>query len=477
MKKVMSIIGTVVCLAAVLAAANVSLAATPNGDRDLWQCYERNQRTLKMPADCPDEQRELLALTVTSIQTGTTDIGKLRDLLDASLGAEVYVLLSDTSYNWDGAKWVGEFRSTYYYTGGIYTSEEITQMWSGSQWVNYARQTYTYDGLSRLLSSTAQDWETSLWVNSQRYTYSYGGGTLFTEMLVEDWEGGAWVNSLKTTFVYSGDLVSTATTQSWQGGGWVNTTKTIYSYNAGNRVTEFLLQSWQGGSWVNLSRFTYTYDAHYNMTQSLSQTWQGGVWVNTYKDEYTYDGSDRETLHISSLWVEPMWMATDADTSKYSGDLLIEEVHYGILLASLTRGQYTYDAHGNRIVDLDQTWSGAAWVNTGRHVFVYEVSMAVLIDGEQLPAAFELAQNYPNPFNLSTTIRYNLHRSSQVRVAVYNLLGQEVATLDDGVQRAGVYETAWQGVDAWGRPVASGVYFYRITADGLSATRKMILLK
>ncbi|MDF1544563.1 MAG: S8 family serine peptidase [bacterium] len=95
----------------------------------------------------------------------------------------------------------------------------------------------------------------------------------------------------------------------------------------------------------------------------------------------------------------------------------------------------------------------------------------------QLPESFQLGQNYPNPFNPTTRIPFSLPRRSEVRVVIYNLLGRELVTLVDEPLSAGSYSVDWDGRNQSGQPVASGVYLYRITADGFAASKKMLLLK
>ena len=93
-----------------------------------------------------------------------------------------------------------------------------------------------------------------------------------------------------------------------------------------------------------------------------------------------------------------------------------------------------------------------------------------------LPSEVALGQNYPNPFNPSTLIPYQLSAPSPVRLEVFNVLGQRVATLVDGQQGAGAYVARWDGTDAAGRAAASGVYFYRLTVGHAHWTGKMVLL-
>jgi hypothetical protein len=95
------------------------------------------------------------------------------------------------------------------------------------------------------------------------------------------------------------------------------------------------------------------------------------------------------------------------------------------------------------------------------------------------PTAFALSQNYPNPFNPSTIISYALPADAKVTLKVYNVIGQVVATLVDGVQTAGFKTLQWNAAN-----LASGVYFYRIEASSLSQsvksfvqTKKMVIVR
>ncbi len=93
------------------------------------------------------------------------------------------------------------------------------------------------------------------------------------------------------------------------------------------------------------------------------------------------------------------------------------------------------------------------------------------------PKAYGLSQNYPNPFNPETEIRYALPEGSYVRLEVFNLLGQKVATLADGPQEGGEFAVRWNGTDDTGLSLASGIYFCRLQAGEFSDTKKMIYLK
>ncbi len=107
------------------------------------------------------------------------------------------------------------------------------------------------------------------------------------------------------------------------------------------------------------------------------------------------------------------------------------------------------------------------------------VDQATGVDDNQgsLPTSFSLNQNYPNPFNPETVIEYNLATPSHVTLTVYNVLGQKVVDIVNGFESAGRKQAVWSGKDESGRDVQSGVYFYRLTTDNFSMTRKMMLMK
>jgi hypothetical protein len=101
------------------------------------------------------------------------------------------------------------------------------------------------------------------------------------------------------------------------------------------------------------------------------------------------------------------------------------------------------------------------------------VPVSAVIYGQNIvPQDVYLKQNYPNPFNPSTQIEYGLAEAGQIKLTVYNLLGQLMAVLVDARQNAGVHRITWQPVQ-----LAAGVYLYRLETDEGQFTRKLILLK
>jgi hypothetical protein len=89
-----------------------------------------------------------------------------------------------------------------------------------------------------------------------------------------------------------------------------------------------------------------------------------------------------------------------------------------------------------------------------------------------IPTKMELSQNYPNPFNPATQIHYSIPQSSYIALKVYNLLGQEVATLFEGIRQPGKYTATFDG-----RGLSGGVYLYRMIGPNFVDMKKTLLLK
>jgi len=117
---------------------------------------------------------------------------------------------------------------------------------------------------------------------------------------------------------------------------------------------------------------------------------------------------------------------------------------------------------------------GRKFHTTGGSSIPVTVTVVSLITSDDpiLPNAFFLDQNYPNPFNAATVITYGVGETRRVKVEVFNVLGQHVATLVDAVKTPGRYQTTWDPGEA-----ASGLYFCRMVAGRFHRTRQMIQLK
>jgi hypothetical protein len=99
------------------------------------------------------------------------------------------------------------------------------------------------------------------------------------------------------------------------------------------------------------------------------------------------------------------------------------------------------------------------------------------VESDILPETYALFQNYPNPFNSGTEIRFGIPATQRATLSVYDVLGREVRRLVDEELSGGAKSIRWDGRNASGQPLPSGIYFYRLTTDHFAESKRMVLLK
>ena len=115
--------------------------------------------------------------------------------------------------------------------------------------------------------------------------------------------------------------------------------------------------------------------------------------------------------------------------------------------------------------------------NDGDTYHQIRMNLNVLNVDDFQPATFSLQQNYPNPFNPSTTISFDIDLEKAESLIIYNINGQIVKILHQGIFNTGLAQFHWNGHDQQGNPVSAGTYIYRLVVDGFSQSHKMVLLK
>jgi len=186
----------------------------------------------------------------------------------------------------------------------------------------------------------------------------------------------------------------------------------------------------------------------------------GIYWINVIDSVFQYID---DLYPIAALVI-------DADDAAVAIDPSYGSAYYTAMWDELD--SVTTVAVNTAIIDLASVWQ-TAWINAGS-----PDPNAVSTNQEiMLPSGYGISANYPNPFNPTTTIEFQLPENSHVKINVFNLRGEIVATLIDRQMNAGSYFANWNGLNSIGSPVPSGVYLYRIVAGDFTQTRKMILLK
>ena len=169
----------------------------------------------------------------------------------------------------------------------------------------------------------------------------------------------------------------------------------------------------------------------------------------------------------------PGWLALTDPNCAYP-DLLPGASSFGVDSYML---DITNWPGGAFTVDLNVSWQDVCGNNYNQTVPVDLLPATLPTPVASSPRANRLEANVPNPFNPSTTIGYQIAQSGRATLRVYDVSGRLVRTLADRAHDAGIYQVRWNGADDTGRPVASGVYFYRLQSGNFSETRRMVLLK
>lgn len=137
----------------------------------------------------------------------------------------------------------------------------------------------------------------------------------------------------------------------------------------------------------------------------------------------------------------------------------------------VTRTQYHIVADSGIIRYHNVSYNFFDW-STSMVLELTSTRIVLVGDDRWMPSGFVVLQNYPNPFNPCTTIRYELPARSHVVLKIFNILGEEVATLVDEGKEAGRYEARWEAKGS-----ASGVYFYRLQAGTFVESKKLIIVR
>jgi len=393
-------------------------------------------------------------------------------------------------------------RYTYTYDNNGNMLTRLTEIWTNNAWENSSRSTYTYDNNGNMLTRLTEIWTNNAWENSSRSTYTYdNNGNMLTE-LFERWTNNAWENSSRSTYTYdnNGNML-TQLKEQWTNNAWVNDWRYTSTYdNNGNELT-WLSEIWTNNAWVNAWRYTNTYDNNGNMLTLLNEQWTNNAWVNEWRETSTYDNNGNMLTWLSERWTNNAWV-------------------------NVRRYTYTYDNNGNMLTRLNERWTNNAWENSSRYTSTYDnnwnaikgeyfewlnnawvtahgyfslsynsgadyisffggvvnVTYTLIItdikDNGLTANTYSLQQNYPNPFNPSTVIQYALPYESNVKITVYNALGEIVKTFNEGTKQTGSYNINFNG-----EGLSSGIYLYTINAvsvegkQNFQATKKMILIK
>ncbi|KAA3600444.1 MAG: T9SS C-terminal target domain-containing protein [Calditrichaeota bacterium] len=192
--------------------------------------------------------------------------------------------------------------------------------------------------------------------------------------------------------------------------------------------------------------------------------------------------TNNDTLINLTDTIEFEWNSSyDVDNTNLVYDLKIFNSTYDTTISNIADTTLSLQNTFEELSDFH--WfvevSDGEFVVSSSDTFKFTNPMAVKLSNfeNQIPDLFVLHQNYPNPFNPKTNIRFDLPENSQVKLKIYNLLGQEVRTLINEEMSAGFKSVIWNGKNNSGNFISSGIYVYQIITDKHIKSKKMLFLK
>ena len=422
-----------------------------------------------------------------------------------------YVLESRMGQYWDGSNWINASLVLYTYDTQGLEIEEIEQLWNNGQWENSRRFLTTYNAGGAAVRLEEMAWNGSGWDDSYEYVSVYNND-LLTEYDVQQWNGAAWDSLYKTTYAYTASgNIETEIDMNWNGSGWDNGYRYTYQYNTGDYVFEKLEEQWMEGEWKNSLLDVYTYNAQNQVVSDTSFWWPDTAWKASVELVYAYNNDGNINDMVTKFWESEqlglqnkyhvayeyisgtslptnvenqewdlqnsLWFNTWRDLYTYDGANVIQnhatEVWSGSDWMPGSQDEYTYDGNGNLDVILSQYWDGSQWINSFKQTHTWALITSIESgNGSAIPASYSLEQNYPNPFNPATVIKYAVKADGFVTLKVYDILGNEVASLVNERQSQGIYTVNFNA-----DKLSSGVYIYKLQSGSYSAAKKMLLIR
>lgn len=281
-----------------------------------------------------------------------------------------------------------------------------------------------------------------------------------------------WTPLEKDTFHFNSDFdVIWGINQTWDSlSGWLNNSKYEYSYAAPSKWTLALIYSYDNinQQWVYQSKSERDFiaDIWLNLEDRFFVYYQNlSSFVLTYKRSYIYNQS-LKLISDKEFYASYNYQIYLRYEKKYDYDNdgdLIEFTAY-----EFTENQDTLLTNNY----LNYNFNKNFYVFSGQNVKLFYQPLVSNKEIIEKPISYNLEQNYPNPFNPTTTISFSIAENARVKLTIYDVLGKEVATLIDEFKNPGVYRYEFNASN-----LASGIYFYKLTANNFTALRKMMLLK
>jgi hypothetical protein len=439
-----------------------------------------------------------------------------------SYRSESFDGITDTPRYW-------RFDTTTYNAHG----EEVcrrNESWSGSNQTDGYESIVTSTDTSTV--RTEAGFQRGEWVNTDRYIFSVSAENRRHIFWLQSWNGKTWINTWMTVTIDDEEVRPThSSTYQWQNDTWLELGRRSYSYSTSGYSTDY--EVWNGMAWAPGWQERVTNDARGRELMHSYREWSDSrVYESKSNREYAADGSIRES---DSAWTDGRLSHIGGSWTDASGRSLFSESRWLEMPENTWIGYQdttAYTPGGQETEVISRNWSEGFWHPSGRILFTYDdaervrsleffvgngdkwipshdlrgqessvtraggwgfdsgdpamifngfdkltftyrpgVSEVEAITSEK-PEHSTLEQNFPNPFNPTTTIPFTVAIGARTTIAIFDVLGREVARPVDAWKDPGEYRVEF---DAKG--LASGMYVCRFTSGTVSQTSKLMLVR
>lgn len=366
-------------------------------------------------------------------------------------------LISLTNQLAYGEEFENDYRTTFTYqqTGGkVYLNETLYQIWStgSSDWENDERMEFTVsDGA--LTGGESSLWDGTQWGPYERFILEEQESNLY--LIYQDYTGSEWVNSDRQIYDnFSIDELYSIFSEE------INAIDTGSLLVFAELLPDYTEQMWDGNGWVDTSRQVTETEYIWGTGQIAGKVITGQIydaeWVTNTEVRITYQDGKPSDLILNTI--------DESETPELVA-VYAEEFQYD------DQGLLKYVIEKYPVGETMKATSGTELVIIGRSVLEWSGAPTSVEDGAK-PYTFSLGNAYPNPFNPSTVIPFQLGRSGEISIRVFDMLGRDVITLANGIYPAGNHTVRF---DASG--LSSGMYLIRLDAPEYRETRRVTLLK
>lgn len=404
--------------------------------------------------------------------------------------------------NWeDNDVWDMEDKYNYFYDENgkleyvkMFYWDRRTEDWIGPAYRSYIE--YLDNGLIDKVSQQIFSPYDSLWVDFIIITQQYNDNEQIEVVIMElyNWAEQEYVEQLFINMLYDEEDMVETIYMSWLDDEEddrvrsYSVEKVELYYDEFGRVIETIESSeidedeWEL-VWMSMIDYHESDEGDYSDVQAYLNNYALLMALPTYEGRKSFGNIEVETMFE---WEEEgNWYLVEREVYFYDDNDKVERLEYQewyedgeeLIWEAFGRILFNYN-EDDQLAEMIKQWKDEVddmWMNDERMLYKYEGMTS--IDGDVVIPEVLMATNFPNPFNPETTIAFNLISGQEIELNIYNIKGQVVNTLAKGYFDAGQHRVVWNGHNNIGKPLSSGVYFYRLWTNDGSVSGKMMMIK